>query len=151
MRARLSGAEPLIRGVMRRAGGPSGIPEQGAREGRPPGIAAETLLFPGSLLDPMWRLNPKALEKFDRLGFWSIMLVAAVSLACGACAFGLWKGARWGRPADLGLLAINLMGDFLSALFGAEPRALVGVPIAGALIAYLMTGRVRLFFTRRTE
>lgn len=152
---------------MRRSGWPSGIPEPGAREGRPTGItglsifflagaliafiAAVSLLFPGSHLDPMWRLNPKALEIFGRLGFWSIVLMAAVCLACGSCAFGLWKGARWGRPAALGLLAINLMGDLLNALFGAEPRALVGVPIAGALIAYLMTGRVRLFFTRATR
>ena len=60
-------------------------------------------------------------------------------------------GAQVGHPAALGLLAINLMGDFLNALFGAEPRALVGVPIAGALIANLMTVRVRLFFPRATR
>jgi hypothetical protein len=125
---------------MRRSSGPSDIQEQGARAGRPTGIADVSLPFPGSLLDPMWRLNSKALEKFGRLGFWSIVLMAAVCLACGSCAFGLWKGARWGHPAALGPLAI-----------GADPRALVDVPVAGALIAYLMTGRVRLLFTRATR
>jgi hypothetical protein len=129
---------------MRRSSGPSDIQEQGVRAGRPTGIADVSLPFPGSLLDPMWR-------QFGRLEFWSIVLMASVSLACGSCAFGLWKGARWGHPAALGPLAIDLMGDFLNALFGAEPRALVGVLVAGALIAYLMTGRVRLLFTRATR
>jgi hypothetical protein len=56
------------------------------------------------------------------------------------------RRARWGARLALGLLVVNLLGDLLNAAVGRDPRALVGIPIAGALILYLRTRRVREYF-----
>ena len=109
-----------------------------------------SLLFPGSLLEPMWRINPRAREAFTTLGPWAVALLAAVSLTCAASAIGLWRGARWSDPLALGLLMVNLVGDILNVLLGTEPRAAIGIPIGGALLAYLSTRRVRRFFAGAT-
>lgn len=109
-------------------------------------ISAVSLLFPGSLLEPMWRLNPRAHEAFTSIGIWAVVLMCAVCAACASAALGLWRGARWGYRVAIILLAINLLGDLVNALTGTEPRALAGVPIVVALLLYLMSRRVRHFF-----
>lgn len=108
-----------------------------------------SLLFPDSLLEPMWRLNPRARAAFADWGAWAVVLMVTVSVACAASAVGLWRGRRWGHRLALGLLLVNLGGDALNAALGIEPRAVVGIPIVGAIIVYLMTRRVRRFFARR--
>jgi hypothetical protein len=46
----------------------------------------------------------------------------------------------------LTLLIINLLGDLANALSETEPRAIVGIPVVAALLFYLGSRRVRLFF-----
>jgi hypothetical protein len=106
------------------------------------------LLFPGSFLEPMWRLNPRAREGFNSIGMWAIVLMCAVCLACASAAVGLWRGARWGYRLALIILAINLVGDVANVTLGTEPRAIVGIPIVLAIFAFLLSGRVRRFFAR---
>jgi hypothetical protein len=114
-------------------------------------LSAGALFFPGSVLEPMWDMNPRAREAFESMGLWAVALMAAVGLACGSSAIGLWKGTRWGHWLALGLLGVNLVADAWNALAGTEPRAAIGVPIAGAIIAYLATKRVRRFFRPPTS
>ena len=112
-------------------------------------ISFVSLLFPGSFLEPMWRLNPRAREGFASIGVWAIVLMCAVSVACASAAVGLWRGARWGYWLAVALLAINLLGDIVNVALGIEPGAVVGVPIALGILAYMMTKRVRRFFGRQ--
>src|SRR5262245_14887501 len=109
-------------------------------------IAAVSLIFPDSPLEPMWRLNPRARASFRDLGFWSAALMLAASSGCAVSAIGLWRGSRWGHIAALSMLAISLVGDVLNVALGTEPRAVVGIPIVGVLITYLLTRSVRSFF-----
>ncbi len=104
------------------------------------------LLFPGGLLEPMWRLNPRARESFATMGVWALVLMAVVSIACASASVGLWRGRRWGYLLALALLTFSLLGDLANALLGIEPRAWIGVPIAALMLAYLGTRRVRAFF-----
>jgi hypothetical protein len=106
------------------------------------------LLFPGGFLEPMWQLNPRAREGLGRLGPWAILLMFSVSVACAFAAAGLWRGVAWGHRLATGILIINLVGDGVSALTGAEPRALIGLPVCAALIAYVWSRRVREYFAR---
>ena len=112
-------------------------------------IAFASLLFPGSFLEPVWRLNPRAREAFAGMGACAVVLMCFVSAACAAAALGLWRGARWGHRLAVALLAVNLLGDIANVITGTEPRALVGVPVVAALLMYLMSGRVRRFFRGR--
>jgi hypothetical protein len=107
-----------------------------------------SLLFPGSFLEPMWRLNPRAHEAFNGMGAWAVALMCAVSVACASASLGLWRGARWGYRLALILLTINLLGDLVNVLTGTEPRAIVGVPIVITIFLYLLSKRVRRFFGR---
>lgn len=103
------------------------------------------LLFPGSVLEPMWRLNPDAHRAFQSLGRWSILLMIAVGSACASAAIGLAKRRRWGWRLAIGILAVNLLGDTLNAMVRHDLRTLIGIPIGGALILYLTSRRVREF------
>jgi len=110
------------------------------------GLSAISLLTPGGILEPMWRLNPRARESFSRMGSWAPLLLGVVSLACVACAYGFFAGRRWGYRLGLVGLFINLAGDVVNSVLGTEPRAVVGVPIVALILWYLFSRRVRDFF-----
>ena len=80
------------------------------------------------------------------MGVWAVILMGAVCVGCALAAVGLWRGARWGYWLAVSLLAINLLGDILNVFLGTEPRAVVGIPIGLAILAFLMSRRVRRFF-----
>src|SRR6266496_2336863 len=104
-----------------------------------------SLLLPGGLLESMWRLNPRAHDSLIRIGLWAVVLMFVVSVGCAGAAIDLWYGSRWGHRLAVTLIGINLLGDVANVL-GSEPRAIVGVPVAVAILVYLMTTKVRRFF-----
>lgn len=110
--------------------------------------ASVSLLFPNSFLHPIWRLNPRAQVAFESIGWWAIALMLAVCVSCLVAAIGLWRGARWGHRVAVIMIAINLIGDIANTVLGTEPRAIMGVPIAAAILWYLLSERVRGFFRR---
>jgi hypothetical protein len=99
------------------------------------------LLFPGGTLEPIWRLNPDAHIEFQKIGRVSILLMFVVGSACASAAIGLATRARWGRQLALGILIANLIGDLLNAFVRHDLRILIGLPIGGAMIAYLLIAR----------
>jgi hypothetical protein len=111
--------------------------------------SAVALVFPGSFLEPMWRLNPRARTAFAGLDPWAPVLLAVVCAACAAAALGLWRGRRWGHRLAIALIAINLAGDLVNVALGIEPRAIAGVPVAALILLYLGSARVRSFFRAR--
>ena len=110
--------------------------------------ASASLLFPNNFLAPMWRLNPRGHRGLSAIGIWAVALLAVVSVFCGLAAIGLWRRLRWGHKIAIVLIGINLIGDVANVLIGTEPRAIVGVPIAAVILAYLFSKRVRLYFER---
>jgi hypothetical protein len=95
------------------------------------------LIFPGTMLDSLWRLNPEAHAAFQSLGWLSILLMATVGTACGLAAIGLARNTTWGRWLGILVLAVNLVGDLTNALLRYDVRTLIGAPIAGAMMVYL--------------
>src|SRR4051812_50102133 len=93
--------------------------------------------FPGSFMEIIWKLRPQARGEFEELGTWSIVLMAAVGAACGLAAFGLARGAEWGRRIAIGVLTVNVVGDMFNAVFHGDMRTLIGLPIGGLMIWYL--------------
>jgi hypothetical protein len=96
------------------------------------------LLFPGSPLDSVWRLNPEARFAFRSLGNWSFLLMLAVGIASLLAAIGLWRGTVWGTRVALTILSINIIGDLVDALFRHDYRALIGLPVGAAIILFLV-------------
>ena len=64
-----------------------------------------------------------------------------VGSACASAAIGLATRTRWGRQLALGILIANLIGDLLNAFLRHDLRTLIGLPIGGAMIAYLLIAR----------
>jgi hypothetical protein len=106
------------------------------------------LLFPGGVLEPMWRLNRHAQVGLLELQWWGILLMLGVAIACALAAIGLWIRARWGHRLAVTILAVNLLGDLFNALVLGDLRTLIGIPVGGAMIFYLMSARTRAQFGR---
>ena len=104
-------------------------------------LTALMLLFPGSFLEPLWRLNPRAHEGFAAMGVWAVLVMAVVASACATAAIGLWRSARWGYITAVAVLSINLLGDTMNAFIAHDWRTLIGLPIGGAMIIYLLSRR----------
>jgi len=111
------------------------------------GTSVFALLFPGSMLQEIWRLNPDAHANFETMGAWSILLLVSVTIACFVAARGLSVRARWGWQVALGLLMTNLAGDVANAVLRHNVRTLIGVPIAGTMILFLWSDAVRSEFS----
>lgn len=105
-------------------------------------LAAVMLSFPGSIMEPLWRLNPRAHEGFASLGFWAVLVMVLVATACAVAASGLWRCARWGYITAVVILSVNLAGDIINALVAHDWRTLIGLPIGGAMIVYLISKRL---------
>jgi len=104
-------------------------------------LTVAMLLFPGGALESLWRLNPDAHDAFQKLGKLSILLMLIVGAACASAAIGLARRARWGIPLAVAILIVNLVGDSLNAFLRHDLRTLIGLPIGGAMIAYLLIAR----------
>jgi len=104
------------------------------------GVAALLLLLPGTPLDVLWRINPRGHEAFMLMGRWSVLLMVSICVLCGATALGLWRSRRWAYWTAISLLIINFLGDTINA-FLHDRRALIGLPIAALMIAYLASRR----------
>jgi hypothetical protein len=89
----------------------------------------------------LWRLNPRTREGFAAMGVWAVLLMGVVCVACGSAALGLLRCKRWGYRTALVILTINLAGDTTNAVVAHDWRTLIGLPIGGFMIAYLIRQR----------
>ena len=96
------------------------------------------LLFPGGALDSVWRVNPDARLAFESLGYWSLVLMLTVGTACLFAAVGLSRAKPWGAWLALMILSINLIGDLTNVFVRHDYRGLIGVPVAGTMIFFLL-------------
>src|SRR5262249_35264172 len=101
-------------------------------------LTVSLLLFPGSALDSLWRLNPDARLALESLGYWSLVLMLAVGTACLFAAIGLWRAQPWGTWLALIILSINMLGDLTNVFVRRDYRGLIGVPVAGTMIFFLL-------------
>ncbi len=100
------------------------------------------LVFPGTRLDVVWKLKSEARDELLALGIFAILLMMVVGAACSGAAIGLINGAEWGRRLGILVLGVNIIGDLANAVLRADWRTLIGLPIGGLMIVYLMRARV---------
>jgi hypothetical protein len=110
------------------------------------GLSLASLWIPGSVLEVIWRVNPTARAALGQMGSWALVLMSALCVAFAFAAIGLYRRKRWGRLLAIAILSINMVGDAAAAIVRSDPQTLIGLPIAGLLIAYLMRSNVRNWF-----
>lgn len=107
------------------------------------------LLFPVGILQPMWRLNPDARTGLQAMGAFASPLMGAVGMACALSAVGLARRAEWGRRLAIAVLGVNVIGDLATAVARHDYRTLIGLPIGGVMILYLVSARATQSFTTK--
>jgi len=108
--------------------------------------AAITLLVPGTFMDALWALNPRAHAELAKLGHWAAAPFCVLSPALCLAAIGWFRRRRWGWTLGVTILAINMAGDLGQIFFGERWKGVVGVAIAAALLFYLTRPALRNYF-----
>ncbi len=113
------------------------------------GVTCIALLTPGERWNAMWSLKPSTRDDLAAMGAFGPLVMASVSCACALAAAGLWRGAEWGRRLAIAILVANLAGDSMNAIVRHDLRTLIGLPIGGLMIWYLMRADVRDSFSKQ--
>jgi len=106
------------------------------------------LLFPGHLLDAMWRLNPEARTAFEGMGRLSSVLLFVVGAVAAGAAVGILRRRKLGWWLAVVLFSVNAVGDAVSVIQGRIWQGLFGVLISALFLAYLLRPGVRAQFDR---
>lgn len=109
-------------------------------------LASVTLIWPGTILDRMWRLNPPAYSKLAPLGMTTGIFFLALSAILAIAGTGWFKRRRWGWLLAVAIIAMQVLGALVNAFIGDVLRVAIGFIIAGALLIYLLQPDVRLQF-----
>jgi hypothetical protein len=109
--------------------------------------AGVTLLRPGTVLDRLWALNPSAHQQLLPLGKTAGVLFLFLATASVAAAIGWFRRRIWAwRLAVLGICT-QLLGDFVNLIRGDFLRGGMGLLIAGVLLLYLLSNKIRRNFS----
>jgi hypothetical protein len=109
-------------------------------------LAATTLLWRGTALDRVWTLNPGAYKQLAPLGRWVGIAFLLLGSALSTAGLGWFRHRLWGWRLAVVIIAVQVLGDVYSCVRGDWLRGGTGVIIAGALLLYLLQGRIRAAF-----
>lgn len=109
-------------------------------------LAGATLVWQGTMLDQIWRLNPRAYRQLAPLGAKAggLLLVVAAALAVAGARWFLRR--PWARTLAIGILCTQILGDVLNLLLGQVLEGAIGVAAAGALLFYVGRPSIRAAF-----
>lgn len=109
-------------------------------------VAAISLLWPGTALDRLWVLNPRAYRQLGPLGATIGIPFLLLGAALAIAGIGWFKHRIWGWKLAVMIIAVQVLGDLVNCLRGDWTRGVPGVVIAGALFLYLLQPKLRAVF-----
>ena len=109
-------------------------------------LAGTTLVWPGTVLDRAWVLNPRAYREFAPFGKAVGTLFLLLGAALAVSSVGWFKRRLWGWRLAAAIIAIQVLGDLVNVFLGRVPEGVIGVAVAGALLFYLLRAKVRAVF-----
>ncbi len=113
-------------------------------------LAAATLLFPGTILDRAWVLNPRGHQQLALIGRPAgvfFLLLCALLLSGG---IGWFRKRRWAWWLAIFVIALQLAGNIGSMAAGQVARGVFGATIAAILLIYLLRVAPQAFAPRQT-
>ena len=111
------------------------------------GLAATTLLWPGTSLDRAWILNPTAYKQLSPLGSKVSILFLLLAVLLVLSGIGWFRRRLWGWRLAVVIIGIQVLGDLINLVRGDWLRGGTGAVIAGTLLLYLLSARVRDVFS----
>jgi hypothetical protein len=106
-------------------------------------LAGTTLVFPGTILDKVWALNPRAYRQLAPAGRIAGMLFLLLSVSMVVAGTGWFRRRYWGWCLAVIIIATQVLGDLVNLLRGGFVRRGIGFAIAGALLLYLLSSKVK--------
>jgi hypothetical protein len=113
-------------------------------------IAGIALIWPGTILDRMWLLNPSAHQQLAPFGKTVGIPFLLLSVVLCSATVGWFNRRRWGWQLTVFIIATQVLGDLVNVLLGRVIEGGVGVAIAGALLLYLLRANVKSVFETNT-
>jgi hypothetical protein len=110
------------------------------------GLAAITLLSPGTPLDGLWVLNPIAYKRLAPLGRTVGILFLLLAAALTTAGVGWFRRRLWGWRFAVVIIATQVVGDIVNCVRGDFLRGGIGAIIAGGLLLFLLRSNIRAAF-----
>jgi hypothetical protein len=109
-------------------------------------LAGTTLVWPGTRLDRIWALNPRAYREFAPLGRAVGIAFLFLSALRAAAGIGWLRRRLWGWRLAVIVIATQVLGNLVNVFLGRIVEGALGAAIAGVLLLYLMRAKVRAVF-----
>jgi hypothetical protein len=106
-------------------------------------LAGTTLLWPGTRLEPIWRLNVRAYRELAPLGRAIGLPFLFLSVTLAAAGVGWFRHRKWAWWLAIAIIAAQVAGNLANFIVGRVVEGAVGGAIAGALLFYLARNAVR--------
>ncbi|MGC1649553.1 MAG: hypothetical protein WA741_27320 [Candidatus Sulfotelmatobacter sp.] len=97
-------------------------------------------------LDRAWTLNPTAYNQLSPLGSKVGPLFLLLTLALITSGVGWFRRRVWGWRLAVAIIGTQVIGDIVNVIRGDLLRGGTGVIIAGTLLLYLLSRRLRVAF-----
>ena len=108
-------------------------------------VAGLSLVWPGTVFDLLWKLNPAARTEFVSGGRLVGLLFLCLAIMTSVAGVGLVKGKAWAWWLAL-LLLVAVGAVNLTRLLAGDPGEVFGTPFTLALLVLHVQPKVREFF-----
>jgi hypothetical protein len=113
-------------------------------------IVGGNLLFPGPMLDRMWKFNPQGAAVFHTIGRVSGVFLMALGVGTFLAALGLLRGRRWAWWFGVCLFAVDASGNIVSYFLTHDAlRSGTGAIVSATFLFFLCRYPVRDYFRRQ--
>jgi uncharacterized membrane protein (DUF2068 family) len=112
-------------------------------------VVGESLLFPNTLLDKLWKFNPAGAALFHSIGRLSGVFLLALGVGTLFAALGLLRRQRWAWWFGVVLFAMDACGNIVSYFLTHDAlRSLTGAIVSATFLFFLCRDSVRGYFLR---
>jgi len=111
-------------------------------------LAGTMLLWPRTVLDRLWSLNPAAHKALASFGNSIGPLFYVLGIVLVTASVGWFKRRIWGWRLTVAIISTQVVGDFVNLIRGDLLRGCIGLLIAGSLLMFLLRSNVRTMFHR---
>lgn len=114
-------------------------------------LAGITLVWRGTALDYVWALNPVGYKQLAPFGSKAGILFLVLAVTLAAAGIGWLKRLPWAWRLSIAFITAQVIGNIVNIVLGRTLEGAVGISASGALLCYLLWGRVRAVFRKRAQ